>query len=253
MLLIPQIYLKDNKVVKFEGTSSASFNEDPALLSKFFKDSGVTAVHIVDLNVPNMGASPNLPIIQKIHDEIGLAVYVGGNFKSIKAIEPFIKAKVELVILGAIAYQQPQVLTEACKNFPQRIAASIDVKAGKVNIPGWTVSANKSANDYAKNFRSAGVTFIFYSDVDNLNEISTENLQSTLNFCKDSMMRVVLTSGISDLEDIKRTVALQAPRLEGFVLSKAFYQDKIDISGATTLIADLILNSGNELTLASED
>ena len=67
------------------------------------------------------------------------------------------------------------------------------------------------------------------------------------------MMRVVLTSGISDLEDIKRTVALQAPRLEGFVLSKAFYQDKIDISGATTLIADLILNSGNELTLANED
>nr|HPQ80836.1 HisA/HisF-related TIM barrel protein [bacterium] len=126
MILVPQLYLKNGKVLMHEGTTSPLFQDDPLSTARAMKDAGAEALYVMDLGVPPVGASPHLPTIKRIHDDLGLACYVTGGFKTVQSMEPYITAGVEIIALGSVAYQQPAFLDEACKKFPARIATHID-------------------------------------------------------------------------------------------------------------------------------
>ncbi len=250
MLLIPQIYLKNGKVAFREGTRSALFHEDPLETARAMKAAGAELMHITDLNVQPVGASPNVPHIKRIHEEAKLAIYVDGGFKTPNSVENCLNAGAEFVALGSIAYQQPAFLEQLCKTFPGKIGAHIDVKAGHVTIPGYAVVANKTAYDYATRFLEDGLRYILYSDVKADGTIGSENISSILDFCKKVMARIICTSEVGTLADVEKIVKLSAPRLEGLTLSKALDEDRIDLRSAIVMVNDLIIANGNESTIA---
>lgn len=249
MLLIPQIYLKNKRVAALEGQTSPLFQEDPIATAQAIKEAGAEAIHIVDLGIPPVGTSPHLPVIKKICGEVELAVYAEGAFKTTHSVEGYIGAGVEMVALGTIAYQQPAFLEELCKNFSGKIAAHIDIKGGHVTIPGYAVVANKTAIDYANQFAEKGVRHILYSDVDANNRIGDQNIKTLSEFCRGTMARVICTSEVASLADIERIAELDAPRLDGLVLSKSLYDGRIDLRGAIAAVNDIALARGNESTM----
>lgn len=252
MLLIPKIYLKNGKAVAVEGTTSPLFQEDANALVESLLQLGFQNFHIVDLSVPHVGASPHIDLLKKWTGQ-GCRLTVSGNIVAVISLDQYFDAGVSLVALQSAAYQQPQLLEEACKAYPEKISAHIDVKAKKIVIPGWTVVATKTAYDYADRFLDVGVKTVFYSDVDAQGNISQENLKSTFEFCQDSLLRVFLTSEIARPEEIHQLTRLGAPRLSGLILNKAFYQGKIDLTAALTQVADITQEMGTEPTLIDED
>lgn len=250
MQLIPQIYLKNGKVAFREGTRSPLFHEDPLETARAMKAAGAEMLHITDLNVQAVGTSPNLPHIKAIREQAGLSLSVDGGFKTPQAVDSCIAAGAEFVALGPIAYQQPAFLEELCKQFPNKIGAHVDVKGGRVTIPGYTVVANKTAFDYAERFVSTGVRYLLYSDVKGDGTVGPENIQNLLGFCRQVMARVICTSEVDTLGDIEKIVKLGAPRLEGLVLARAIDEDRIDLRSAIVMVNDLIIASGNESTIA---
>lgn len=249
MILIPQIYLKNTKVILPEGTTSHIFSEDPITTAAALKDSGIEIIYCIDLSVPHVGMSPNLGVMKKMHDDLNLTVYASGSFKTAQSIESCISHNVELIALGSIAYQQPIFLTEVCRRFPGRIAVHIDVKGDHVTIPGYTVAANKSALDYAKQFMQSGVRFFFYSDVGADGRMTTEHLTRLKNFCANVTARVICTSEAIDMPEILGIVNLGAPRLDGLVMSKFLYENRIDLRAAVATVSELTMDSGDEPTL----
>ncbi|MFA4874655.1 MAG: HisA/HisF-related TIM barrel protein [bacterium] len=250
MLLIPQIYLKNGKVAFREGTRSALFHESPLETARAMKAAGAEMMHISDLNVQTVGASPNFPHIKSIHDEAGLAIYVNGGFKTTQSVDACIAAGAEFVALGPLAYQQPAFLDELCKEFPGKIGTHIDVRGGRVTIPGYAVVTNKTAFDYAERFLDSGVRYILYSDVKADGTTGEENFKNLLEFCKKITARIICTSEVGNLADIEKIVKLSAPRLEGLILSKALDEDRIDLRSAIVMVNDLVIASGNESTIA---
>jgi phosphoribosylformimino-5-aminoimidazole carboxamide ribotide isomerase len=249
MILIPQIYIKNGKTVKLEGTTSAVIKDDPYETAKGFKDVGAEAIHCIDLEVPHVGISAHVPMIKKIHDDLGMAVYVGGGFKTIHAVEGYIHAGMELVAIGSVAYQQPQFLEEASKKFPARIATYIDVKNGRVTIPGYAAVTNKTALDYAARFIESGVRFIFYSDVAANGFVSDKEITNLENFCKQVTARIICTSEISGPADIEKIAKLGTPRLDGLVLARALYEARIDLRGSIAMVNELALSIEQDVTL----
>jgi len=249
MILIPQIYLRDGKTVKREGTTSPLIQEDAFATAKAFKDAGAEGLLCVDLSVTPVKTSPNMTLIKRIHDELDLGVYVSGGFKTAQEIEVYIQTGVELIILGPIAYQKPDFLENVCKRFPGKIAAHIDVKAGRVIIPGYAVTANKTAIDYAESFLAKGVRYILYSDVNTEGLVKEENLVNLEKFCRETNARVICTSEISRLSDIETIVGMNAQRLEALVLEKPLYENQIDLRGAIAMLNDLMLSAGSDSTL----
>ena len=251
MILIPQFYLRSGKVVLPEGTTSPTFSDDPMATAQALKDSGAEAVHIIDLGVVPVGASPHLAVIKRIHDTLGLAVYVGGGFKTVQAIDPYNEAGIELVALGSVAYQQPAFLEEAAKKFPARIATHIDVKAGRVTIPGYTVVANKTAFDYAERFIGQGVRYIFYSETGAGDLMADEHFAKLESFARKVTVRVLCTSGVASLGDVERIakISIAAPRLDGLVLGRPLFEGRIDLRGAIAMVSDIMMAAGDESTL----
>lgn len=250
MILIPQFYLKNGKVALRPGTTSPIFSEDPLATAKAMQDAGVERLHISDLSVPHVGASPSIAPIKEITKQTKLVVSVDGAFRTLQTVTDYLEAGLEFVALGPIAYQQPQFLDQLCREFKDKIAVHIDVKGGKVTIPGYAVATNKTAYDYAEQFLENGVRYILYSDVRNDGTMGEENFKSILEFCKKVTARIVCTSEVSNLEGIERIFTLGAPRLEGLVLARSLFEDRIDLRSAIVMANDLIIASGNEATLA---
>lgn len=250
MILVPQFYLKNGKVALKPGSTSAIFKEDPVATALAMQDAGAERLHISDLSVPHVGASPGLPAIQEIRKKTKLVLSADGAFRTIQMVKDYLAAGLEFVALGPIAYQQPQFVDELCKECQGKIAVHIDLKGGKVTIPGYAVATNKSAFDYAEQFLEKGVRYILYSDTQSDGTLGNENFKSTLEFCKKVNARIVCTSEVMNNEDIERIFTLGAPRLEGLVLAKSLFEDRIELRSAIVMANDLVIASGNEATLA---
>lgn len=249
MILIPQLYIRDGKVMTQAGRRSPLIHDDPVDTARAMKDAGTEALYCIDLSIPHIGASPHLPLIKKIRQELKLTTHVGGPFRTQQAIEAYCEDGVDSVVLGAVAYQQPAFLEQVCKSFPERIAVHIDVKGGRVTIPGYAVVTTKTAFDYAKQFLESGVSYIFYSDVGADGSITDKNLENLAEFCRKVKARIICTSEVANLADIERITRRCAPRLEGLILAKALYEDRIDLRGAMAMVSDLMLAAANEPTL----
>jgi phosphoribosylformimino-5-aminoimidazole carboxamide ribotide isomerase len=250
MILIPQFYLKNGKVALKPGSTSPIFSEDPVATAIAMQDAGVERLHINDLSVPHVGTSPGLPAIKEIRKQTKLIVSVDGAFRTLQTVKEYLATGLEFVALGHIAYQQPQFVKELCDECKGKIAVHIDVRGGKVTIPGYAVATNKSALDYAEQFLEKGVRYILYSDTRTDGTLANENFTSTLNFCKKVNARIVCTSEVMNNEDIERIFTLGAPRLEGLILAKSLFEDRIELRSAIVMSNDLVIASGNEATLA---
>lgn len=249
MIIIPQIYLRDGKVVIPEGRASPIFHEDPVETARAMKDAGAESIYIIDLDIQPVVSGTHLAVIKKIRSELKLSLFVGGYFKAMRSIGDFIDAGVGIVVLGVVAYQQPAFLEEASKSFPGRIATHIDVKGGHVTIPGYAVVTNKTALDYAERFREVGIRHILYSDVGVDGLMSQEHFDNIKAFCEKTVARVICTSEVSNLSEIERMVKLNMQRLEGLILAKSLYEGRIDLRGAIAMVSDLMLAQGSEVTV----
>lgn len=250
MILIPQFYLKNGKVALKAGTVSPIFGEDALETAKAMQDVGVERLHISDLSVPHVGTSPSIPILKQITKQTKLVVSIEGAFRTTQTVKDYLGAGLEFIVLGPIAYQQPQFLDELCKECPGKIAVHIDVKGGKVTIPGYAVATNKTAFDYAGQFLEKGVRYILYSDAKADGTVGPDNFKSILAFCKEITARIICTSEVTNLEDIEKIFTLGAPRLEGLILARSLFEDRIDLRSAIVMANDLVIASGNEATLA---
>ena len=72
---------------------------------------------------------------------------------------------VSRVILGTIAVRDPELVRQAARRLPGRIAVGIDAKDGKVAVEGWAITSELSALDLARRCQDAGVAAIVYTDV----------------------------------------------------------------------------------------
>jgi phosphoribosylformimino-5-aminoimidazole carboxamide ribotide isomerase len=196
-----------------------------------------------------VGANENLPIIKAIKEGLNVKVFVGGTFRAAQTIDPYKDLEVDLIILDALAYQQPQLVTDATKRYSDKIAVHIDVRDGRVTIPGWTVAANKTDMDYVERFSQQGVASIFYSNMSPDERTTSENLEGIMMFCKKADMTVYCTNELYELADLEKFATLGAPRLEGMILGRSLYQGRIDLRGGNAFVADLSLDKSNEPTL----
>ena len=122
------------------------------------------------------------------------------------------------VILGTVAVRNPQLVYEACKLFPGKVAVGIDARGGKVAVEGWAEESELSVLDLAKRFEGAGVAAIIYTDIDRDGILTGINWQSTLELARSVSIPVIASGGLASMEDIKRLTEDDAAMLKGAAL-----------------------------------
>lgn len=238
-VLFPAIDLKDGQCVRLklgDMDQATVFNDDPGAQAKAFEDQGFEWLHVVDLNGAFAGESRNGEAVDSILASTGNPVQLGGGIRTLDHIEAWINKGISRVILGTVAVRNPELVKEACRQFPNKIAVGIDAKSGYVAVEGWAETSELTAIDLAQRFEDAGVSAIIYTDIDRDGILKGLNIPSTLELARSVSIPVIASGGLASIDDIRRLLQPDCAVLEGAISGRALYDGRLDPKEAMDLI-----------------
>ncbi len=239
MILFPAIDLKDGQCVRLklgDMDQVTVFNDSPAAQAKEFEDQGFQYLHMVDLNGAFAGQSINGQAVQAVLNSVNFPVQLGGGIRNLDQIEAWLDKGLARVILGTIALRDPDLVKQACKNFPGQVAVGIDARGGHVAVEGWAETSELTALEMAKSFEGAGVAAIIYTDIDRDGVLAGVNWHSTLEMAKAVSIPVIASGGLASMADIEKLASPECAKLEGAISGRALYDGRIDIPLALKML-----------------
>ncbi len=239
MIIFPAIDLKDGKCVRLklgDMDQATVFNDDPGAQAKSFQDQGFEWLHVVDLDGAFAGETRNGEAVDAILASTTNPVQLGGGIRTLEHVDNWLTKGVVRVILGTVALREPELVKEACRRFPDRIAVGIDAKGGKVAVEGWAETSELTVVELAKQFEDAGVAAIIYTDIDRDGVLKGLNIESTLELADAVSIPIIASGGLADIKDIERLVLPDCDILEGAISGRALYDGRLDPAEALDLI-----------------
>lgn len=241
MILYPAIDLKDGacvRLVRGEMDRATVFNTDPAAQAASFAAAGSAWIHVVDLNGAFAGRPVNQDAVAAIVGAVKAKVQLGGGIRDMATIEAWLAMGVERVILGTVAVKNPALVREACRAFPGQVAVGIDAKAGMVAVEGWAETSTTTAEELALAFEDAGVAAIIHTDIDRDGVLGGPNVAASALLARRLKTPVIVSGGVSSLDDLKAVKAEAASGLAGAISGRALYDGRIDLAAALALFKD---------------
>ena len=240
MILYPAIDLKDGQCVRVlhgDLSTATVFNADPGAQAKQWADAGFHWIHVVDLNGAVQGEAINAKGVEAILSSVSVPVQLGGGIRTLKDVERWIEAGVSRVILGTVAVKQPDIVIAAALAYPEQIAVSVDVRAGKVAVDGWTADSDLDAITVAKRFEDAGVAALIVTDIDRDGTVMGFNVEAFGAMADAVSIPVIAAGGLATVDDIAKLKARPGVPVAGAVLGRALYNGAIDPAQALRLAA----------------
>ena len=238
MILYPAIDLKDGQAVRLlrgEMDKATVFNDDPAAQARAFVEAGTEWLHLVDLNGAFAGAPVNAAAVEAILAACpGVPAQLGGGIRDMKTIETWIDKGLARVILGTVAAENPDLVREAAKAFPGKVAVGLDAREGRVATRGWAEETDVMVTDLAKSFEDAGVAAIIYTDIARDGAMAGPNVAATEALARAVSIPVIASGGVSSLDDLEALKSTGV--IAGAISGRALYDGAIDLAQALALL-----------------
>ncbi|SEH84941.1 1-(5-phosphoribosyl)-5-[(5-phosphoribosylamino)methylideneamino]imidazole-4-carboxamide isomerase [Paracoccus alkenifer] len=238
MILYPAIDLKDGNCVRLlRGDMNAAtvFGTDPAAQALAFQQAGARWLHLVDLNGAFAGRPVNAAAVESILAAVSIPVQLGGGIRDMDTIGFWLDRGVRRVILGTVAVENPDLVTQAAQRFPGRIAVGIDARGGRVATRGWAEETKVMATELARSFENAGVAAIIYTDIDRDGAMQGPNVAATEALARAVSIPVIASGGVSQLSDL--TELRDSGVIAGAISGRALYDGAIDLTQALAALA----------------
>jgi len=239
MIIFPAIDVKDGKcvrLIKGEFKNMTSYENSPIDQAKKYFQSGFSNIHIVDLDGALQGKPINSNIVKEIIKNVKLKIQVGGGIRTIDEISAWLEVGADKVVMGTAAVENVNLLESACNKFPNKIAVALDAKNGLITLSGWKKQTNISAIEFIKKIKNLGVSRIIYTDVNKDGTKKGPNMKDTIKLSNETHIPILVSGGISSLEDIKKIKLLNNSNIEGVIVGKSIYDGDIKISDLAKLI-----------------
>ena len=232
MKIFPAIDIKDKKcvrLVKGDFDNKTEYEMSPVEQAGRYKDYGFKNLHIVDLDGALTGETVNLDIIQEIVSKFDLKIEIGGGIRNFESIQKYTDSGIEKVILGSAAIKDKDFLKQACEKFPNQIALGLDAKDGYLSVSGWKENSNKLTLDYLKEVKDYGASRLIYTDINRDGMKQSPNFEETAKVANASNCPVIISGGVSSIEDVRTAKELNNSNIEGIIVGKAIYDGDIKL------------------------
>ncbi|MBW0156534.1 1-(5-phosphoribosyl)-5-[(5-phosphoribosylamino)methylideneamino]imidazole-4-carboxamide isomerase [Sedimentimonas flavescens] len=233
MILYPAIDLKDGQCVRLlhgEMDKATVFGDDPAAQAAKFEAAGCEWVHLVDLNGAFAGEPVNAAAVEAILARIKVPAQLGGGIRDMATIERWLDKGLARVILGTVAVENPALVREAARAFPNQVAVGIDARNGRVATKGWAEETDVMVTDLARSFEDAGVAAIIYTDIMRDGAMTGPNIEATEALARAVSIPVIASGGVSSLPDL---IALRDTGvIAGAISGRAIYDGALDLTQA---------------------
>jgi phosphoribosylformimino-5-aminoimidazole carboxamide ribotide isomerase len=236
--LIPAIDLLGGRCVRLaQGRydQATEYGDDPGAMAARFVAAGIARLHAVDLDGARGGAPANRDAVAAIVAAAGgTPVQVGGGIRSVAIAEATLALGVDRVIFGTVALRDPDLVREAARAFPGRVAVGIDAKEGRVAVEGWLEASETTAVDLARRFEDAGVAAIVHTDIARDGMETGPNLEATRALAAAVSIPVIASGGVGSLDHVRAAAATEG--IAGVIVGRALYTGAVDLPAALEAI-----------------
>jgi len=235
MIIIPAIDIRSGRVVRLtqgDFTKETFYSGNPAEIAKDWQAQGAKRLHVVDLDGALAGEPKNLEAVEEICAAVEIPVELGGGLRTDDAIEKALSKGVANIVIGTRAFTDPGFVERLVRQFKDKIIVGIDFAGDNIMVEGWTSPGGTKPVDFAKKIESLGVETIIYTNV--LKDGTLENPQVDIaeEMLDGVKVDVIISGGISSVDDIKDLKALNRANLLGIITGKALYEGRLDLAEA---------------------
>lgn len=234
MILYPAIDLYQGKVVRLsrgDFQAETVYSNDPAAQAAEWASQGAEWIHVVDLEGAKTGELRNLSWVLKIRQTVNCSLQVGGGLRRVEDVERLLKEGINRVVIGTKALDQTFFLG-LLERFGSRIAVSLDTREGRVQTEGWLKESGESLEAMLKRFNDFALSTVIYTDIARDGMLQGPNLEGLSKVLEWSRSKVILSGGISVLEDIQQCRALTQNNFDGVIMGKALYEKRFQLKDA---------------------
>lgn len=226
MKIFPAIDILDGRAVRLrQGRLDAVtvYNEDPVDQARIWVEQGAEWLHIVDLDGAVLGVPKNIEIIERIVREVDVPVQTGGGVRTMETVKRLFDVGVTRVVLGTTLVTRPDLVSEACRKYPEGIVAGIDARDGKVAIEGWREGTEYGVLELVRELEMLGVKRLAYTD------IARDGLQVGVNYgayqalVHQIDMPIIASGGVATLDDVDDLLTIGS-QVEGVIVGRALYE-----------------------------
>ena len=232
MELFPAIDIINKNVVRlFKGDYDRMtiYSDSPLETAIGFEKCGAANLHVVDLDGAKNGTTENFDVIRDIAENTGLFIEVGGGIRNEERIKRYIDCGVGRVILGSVAVENPDFVSEMTEKYGEKIAVGVDAKDGFVAIHGWKTISPVDSVEFCRDMQKRGVKTVIYTDISKDGAMSGTNLDIYRLLCGIEGLDIVASGGITYYSELEE---LRALGIYGAILGKALYTGAIDLKRA---------------------
>jgi phosphoribosylformimino-5-aminoimidazole carboxamide ribotide isomerase len=240
--VIPAIDIRGGRCVRlFQGDYSRQtvYDGRPDEVAAHWQELGAKRLHVVDLDGARSGEQVNAPTVLSILATVSIPVELGGGTRDLQTIDRWVEAGLDRVYLGTAAVANPDLVIEACRRFPGRIAAAADARDRRIAVSGWEEGSDLEVVDFTRDMLAAGVSAVNYTNVSLDGTFSgpdVEGVQRLIEALGPHDAQILLAGGVGSLDDVKRAAGVQG--LDGLIIGRALYEGRVDLTEALAAAAE---------------
>lgn len=229
--LIPAIDIIDGKCVRLSQGDYAKktvYNENPLEVAKMFQDSGITRLHLVDLDGAKAQHIVNHKVLYTIATHTNLVIDFGGGLKTDEDLNIAFENGASMITGGSIAVKNPTVFESWIQKFGnEKIILGADVHDKKIAVSGWVESTEYDLFPFLESYTMKGINKVICTDI-----AKDGMLQGTsVDLYKEIIMQfpelfLIASGGVSAMSDI---FALDEAGIPAVIFGKAIYEGKISL------------------------
>lgn len=216
------------RLVKGDPANKIVYSSDPVETAKKWEAAGADMLHIVDLDAAFANGN-NAELTAKIAGAVKIPVQVAGGIRSPEKAEEML-SKASRVVLGTMAYSEPEAVSKLAKKNPGRIVISIDQAGGKVMVKGWKESTGTKVADAISQFASMGVDEFLLTSIERDGTLQGPDVRTLADAA--AFARIIASGGIASVQDI---VKVRSAGCSSVILGKAMYDGKVSIEKVKAL------------------
>lgn len=232
MLIYPAIDLLEGRCVRLRQGRYAEatvYSDDPVGVARRFVDQGAEALHLVDLEGARLGKARNLDWIYRIRESVAVPLQVGGGVRTFALAARLLKAGIERVVLGTAAAEDPRLLRKLLEGYPpDRIAAALDLRDGRLAIKGWESEAQRGLEEVLTELKSSGCRWVVCTDISRDGTLSGPGRAPGADLVGRGF-EVIVAGGVAGLEDI---ATIRATGAAGCIIGSALYEGRLTLAAA---------------------
>jgi len=239
--VIPSIDLKGGEVVRLlhgDMNKATVYGADPGDTARRFEEAGAELIHIVDLDGAIAGTPRNIEAIAQIRASVKCAIDVSGGLRTIEAVRATFARGADRVSIGSAALLNPDLIRQACAEFPGRVFGSIDIRDGRLAVKGWVETSQLTIAEAANRFRTAGVAAAIVTDIARDGAqvgVDPARMEQIANAVQ---IPVIASGGVASLDDIRVLRKQFKAGVVGLVVGRALYEGNFSLRDALSAASE---------------